>query len=421
MGRGLRNLINKLKNEDLLKSRLIHNIGYLGVLNILNIILPLLVYPYIIQRVGLDNYGKIVFAQSVYNFVVIFVNFGLNIFSLREISFYRNDIEKLSKIVSAVYSIKILLFIIGEIILLLLVYIIPVFYENKILIILTSFVAIGEVLFPVWYFQGIEKMKYITLISSCSKIVSFSLIFFVVRSESDIVLYPLLNFLGAIVSGILSIKILSDEGVRLKRISFLYMLKILKCSFPFFLSRFSAILVSQLNSILLGVTIGMREVAIYDIVKKITDVLRMPLSILYDSFFPKLVTRKDKKFLFDVMLLRLFYSIIALVFVVLLGKIAIRFFDPNLVLEAFPFLLLMSLIIPLVAISHHLGAILIINNNDSSFNKSVVWGSLLYMTICIVLFNHISLLLMVSLLLIIELLVVFYRFIMTKKIYYNEL
>lgn len=54
--------------------------------NFLNIILPFIVYPYLIVVLGPNNYGKVVIAQLVVFYLSLVLNFGSNISATREIS-----------------------------------------------------------------------------------------------------------------------------------------------------------------------------------------------------------------------------------------------------------------------------------------------------------------------------------------------
>ena len=83
---------------------LIRNFSYLSLLQVFNLILPLIVYPYLIRVLGKETYGLVVFAQSLVFYLVILVGFGFNISATKEVSIHRNDSKKLGEIVSSVPS-----------------------------------------------------------------------------------------------------------------------------------------------------------------------------------------------------------------------------------------------------------------------------------------------------------------------------
>jgi len=74
--------------------------------------------------------------------------------------------------------------------------------------------VVGQVLFPVWFFQGMEKKKYITFLNILAKVIFTVATFVFVKEASDYLYVPLLNSLGFIVAGVLALWIVfRDFGV----------------------------------------------------------------------------------------------------------------------------------------------------------------------------------------------------------------
>ena len=92
---------------------IVHNTTYLSVLEILKMVMPFVALPYLISTVGADKYGLVVFAQAIISYFIIFINFGLDVSAVKNVSINRSDNEKLSEVVSSVLIIKAFLFILS--------------------------------------------------------------------------------------------------------------------------------------------------------------------------------------------------------------------------------------------------------------------------------------------------------------------
>ncbi len=162
--------INKIINGKY--GKIIKNFLSLFTLQCLNYILPLMTIPYLARVLGAENYGKTIFAMAIIiNFQVI-CDYGFNMSATRNISINRENKSEIEHIFSAVISIKCIFTIIGAVILTIMIFIIPRLKEDYMLYYFTYISVVGNVLFPVWLFQGIEDMKYITYINVAVKLIS---------------------------------------------------------------------------------------------------------------------------------------------------------------------------------------------------------------------------------------------------------
>ena len=80
---------------------IVKNFSYLAVLQVFNLAIPLVTLPYLITVLGRENYGLIVFSQTLVSYFLILINFGFNIIATKEVSLHRDDEKKLSKNFSA--------------------------------------------------------------------------------------------------------------------------------------------------------------------------------------------------------------------------------------------------------------------------------------------------------------------------------
>lgn len=185
--------------------QVIENFFSLSVLNAVNIVLQLITLPYILNIVGKANYGIYSYVFMVVQYIILFSTYGFNYSATKMISQHREDNVAVTRIYNAVIGCKMLI----AILLVIAVVLCSgwVFEEEIgfVMFLLGTGMIVGDILNPVWLFQGMEKMKFMTLVNSSSKIIFTVLVFFVVRSVDDFYLLILLNSCGYLLAGILSV------------------------------------------------------------------------------------------------------------------------------------------------------------------------------------------------------------------------
>ena len=78
---------------------------------------------------------------------------------------------------------------------------VPKFRENQTIILITFLIVPGHIMFPDWFFQAMERMKYITILNVLSKLFFTIAVFVFIKEKSDFILQPLFTSLGFILSG----------------------------------------------------------------------------------------------------------------------------------------------------------------------------------------------------------------------------
>jgi PST family polysaccharide transporter len=277
--------------EKLFKSdtrrRLIENFLSLSVLQIANYILPLITLPYLVRVLGPEKFGLIAFSQAFIGYFMILTDYGFNLSATRDISINRENKEKVSEILSSVIIIKLALMVISLILMSVIILLFEKFRQDWIVYYLTFGMVVGQVLFPVWFFQGMEKMKYITFLNILAKVIFTVAIFVFVKKASDYLYVPLLNSLGFIIAGILGLWIVfKDFEVSFKVPSLEILKHHLKDGFPLFLSIASIPLFNDTNIVVIGIFTDNTAVAIYTLAARIVGVLIATQSPLVNAIFP---------------------------------------------------------------------------------------------------------------------------------------
>lgn len=194
-----------------------------------------------VRVLGDETFGLVAFATAFIIFFNILVDYGFNLSATREVSIHRENKDKITEIYSSVLAIKFILIFVSLMILSFIVFTFEKFSCHKELYFITFLSVIGQALFPIWYFQGMEKMKYITIFS---KVVFTIAIFIFVNEESDYLIVPLLNGLGILIGSLYALYIIKkdfNQSIETIKLHF-------NDSSQFFLSRVSVSIYTSANA-----------------------------------------------------------------------------------------------------------------------------------------------------------------------------
>lgn len=292
-------ITEKIKDNILL----VKNFSYLSILQIFTLLAPFITYPYLLRVLGYETYGKIIFAQAISTNLSILINFGFNVSGTNNVVNSRENRKELSKIISSIFTIKFMIWLLCLFIYITIIEFVPALRKDSYLYIISFFITFNDLLFPIWFFQGIEKMKYITFINVLVRLLFVLLTFSFVKNVNDYLFVPISNATGALLGGSIAVYILiAKEGIVFRLQSFKTLKYFFLDSLPLFVSTLSVQIYINLNKIVIGSFIGMKDVAIYDIAEKISTFLKIPTSMIAQATFPKIVRERNISFINKIMI-----------------------------------------------------------------------------------------------------------------------
>jgi len=268
---------------------LLENFTSLSILQILNYFIPLITLPYLVRVLGPANFGLVNFATAFIAYFITIVDYGFNLSAPKQISIHRDDKEKLNEIFNAVITIKFLLTIVSFMILYLLVISVPFFNQNDSVYYLTFLLVIGNTFFPFWFFQGIEKMKYITIISSVVKVASVFFIFFLVDKQEDYLVLIGINGVTQIIIALIGILVLFTKfDIRFRIQSIKTIKQYFLSGSSLFLSSAAINLYTTTNTFILGLFSNNTIVGYFTAADKIRQAIQSLYSIISQVIYPHL-------------------------------------------------------------------------------------------------------------------------------------
>lgn len=181
------------------------NIGYLGLSQAANYVLPLVTLPYITRVVGPENYGIVEFATVTMLYLSVIVTYGFTFTSTRKIAELGDDFKRISTVYSASMQAKLLLLLLSTAVFGILLLAIPQ-YQSIWKVMLFAFpVVIGWAIYPDFLFQGRQKLGVIATVNLGIKMVGAALIFILLQEKSDFYLVLGINSITQIVASVLTL------------------------------------------------------------------------------------------------------------------------------------------------------------------------------------------------------------------------
>ena len=274
---------------------LFQNFIYLSLMQIAGFVFPLLTLPYLSRIVGTEGFGKVAFASAVIIWVQTISDWGFNYTGTRSLAVVRENIDEVSQIFSNIFWSRIILSVFSLLSLLLLILFVPEFRENKNVILITFLMVPGNILVSEWFFQALERMKYITLFNLLAKFIFMICVFLFVREKEDYVLQPLFISLGFLTSGCISMYfILVRWKVKLRKPAFNEIFVTIKNSTDVFINNLMPNFYNSMSTILLGFYSSSSSVGVYSSGKNFVSVSNSMVSIISRVFYPYLARRSDK-------------------------------------------------------------------------------------------------------------------------------
>lgn len=279
--------------------QLLENILSLSVLQVLNIVLPLITLPYLMTVVGKGNYGAYAVAFSMVNYITLVSAYGFGFSATKQISQHRDDIRTVSKIFSSVLVAKMFLAIISA-----LPFLVISFFafgaKYSLMVALGLGIVLGELLNPVWLFQGMENMKFMTLVNFICKLVSVLLIFTIIRTPDQYIYIILMDSIGYLCAGILSVIIaLKIFKVRFTRPAVNDVIFQLKDGWFIFWSTIFMTLYRSSNVFILKFFVSDAAIGIYAGAEKVIKAGQVIASPISTALFPNLSARFNNNTLKD--------------------------------------------------------------------------------------------------------------------------
>lgn len=242
-------------------------------------------FPYLVYTLGTTYYGKIVYAQTIISYILVFVEYGFNITGPKIIARCGDNKKKLAKIFMSILLAKIILLFLVFFIIVLFFYLVEEI--DKILYMAVFLNVIGCVIFPIWFFQGIQRMSYITIVNVVARIITTSAIFILIKDESDYILAAILLSITQLIAGSMSyIFLIKQYKFLFVRVNKKEIWLQIKKGWQIFLATLASNIYSNSAVLVLGLFASDKIVGFYIAGKKVIDVVIGGLNPVLQAIYP---------------------------------------------------------------------------------------------------------------------------------------
>jgi O-antigen/teichoic acid export membrane protein len=283
-----------------MKKSLVKNAIYKLTLNFFNLILPIIIGPYVYRTLGSGSIGSVKFAESIFNYFFIFASFGIYQYGLREVSRVKNDKEKVSKLFTSLFTFGLLTNIISLIFFLIISYV--GYSKSQIfpILLLYSFNFLFNIFFVEWVVEAFENFDFITIKTIIVKIIYVILLLTFVKNSNDYLTFVALLIISNVLNNIISfIYIKRQVAFNFKAISIVPHLK------PLFLVVIFSngnMLYTQLDRFMLGEFVNKASVSYYVMAHQIMTIINAVIISIIQVTVPRLSylagNNNDESYLF---------------------------------------------------------------------------------------------------------------------------
>lgn len=352
----------------------------------LNIIITLLITPFLFQRLGESQYGFVNLSFSIVILLSIIVSYGYNLNGPQKIATHKNDLEKF-KFLSQVITLRLFIATILFSFIVLSFYLLGIFKNYWIILFPSLLILFSEALFPLFYLQGKDKLNILMILNACSKITYLILVFISIKVENDAYLANLLfGFSSLIVYLFFWINLLYKQKFYWFKFNFQDIIKSLNENLNLFLSSIGSQIIVNGGIIILSNFITSSELGQFSLAQRVGLLLRMIPTFLVQSVLQSAsrLNISNKKnlliYLNKVYSLGLITTLFFGIILIFISKWVIYILAGEFISYSENILILLGFI-PFFSMLNFRNLVLILVNEKSKLLNKAIWISAFFMII----------------------------------------
>src|SRR5690554_832674 len=287
--------------KKLTSHRLFKNTSALIIMQLFTYVAPFIVLPYLSRTLGADGFGLMIAALSLTVIANVCTDFGFNLSATYLISRKQNQTRYISKVITAIYSLKLLL--LALVFFGIALYLIFAVNYTALAIAAIYLTVFFQAFLSPWLFQGIEKMKLITYSTIASRMVYVVIVFLLVKHKDDYDLALMCNAIATMLACFLANWLIKREGFSFVKPSKRLIKLMFVHSSQFFASRVALQASSSISVLVLNTFVTPTQVGIYGASDKLFNAFKSLINPFSQALYPYMANTSNTKLLFKLTLL----------------------------------------------------------------------------------------------------------------------
>lgn len=289
-----------------------YNFIFYATNQILGLIVPLIVTPYISRILGAEGIGIYSYTYSIVYYFMIVALLGMQYYGNRSVAKIREDKEKLSKVFSEIYFLQLIVASIVTIIYIIFIILnqqYRIYYVIQIMFVLSVAFDIS------WLYSGLEKFRITVTRNFIIRVLSAVAIFLFVRTENDLWIYTMIMATTTLLNQLVLWPFIF-KTVKIKKVSLKSMRKHLKPTIVLFIPVLGASVYNVMDKIMLGMLATVEEVGYYENAERILNIPFHIVSALGTVTLPRIANlnkQQDKKAIKNIMVKSLKFLLFILI------------------------------------------------------------------------------------------------------------
>lgn len=253
----------------------------------MGIIYPLITFPYVSRILSPEGIGKVEFANSIISFFILLSGLGISSYAVREGAQKRNNQNELNNFMSEMFWLGIIATFFSYILLVILIFSVPKYYEIRILIFICSINVITNCIGFEYLFAAVEDFLYITIRTLLFQIISLICLFIFVKTKNDFIIYAGIGVISTSGSKVLNF-FQTKKYIKLTKVNFKNMIKHLKPIMLFFGVAAATCIYQILDTNMIGLLTDSYNVGIYNAAIKTIRIVIPFLTVIASTLVPRL-------------------------------------------------------------------------------------------------------------------------------------